>query len=435
MKLAVFTTQFPGKVSVFFSRDMRALIEAGIEVDVFPIYPHDRSMWTYVPELLNERVLPRNRVHHINLREVLRSLSPQQLRRARGLIPDAAAVSSAGARAGVGPLSKSLYVVPLAMAWANRYGSTYDYVFSYWGNYAATCAYLAHKWAGRPIPFSFQLHAGADLYFNKVFLRQKLLYADSIVTVCEFNKRYIQEQFGDIYQRIESKITINYMGVDLADFPYMPEGRNPRRVLGIGRFVDTKGYDYLLRAIAELVTRGVDVELELVGDGLEAHSLRALAAQLGIAERVIFRGWLKSDEVQAALRQSAVFVHPSSGLGDAKPNVIEEAMAVGTPVVATAVSGIPELLDHGRCGMLVAPRDVQQMASAIQQLLAEPSLRHRFAEKARHFTEEHLDLWKNGARLADHFRSVQRDKQEQSTKLPGGNLHPEALHAGLAELV
>jgi colanic acid/amylovoran biosynthesis glycosyltransferase len=412
MRLAVFTTRFPGRVSTFFARDMRALIDAGIEVEVFPIHRNDPSLWSYVPEILNDRVFPRDRVHHLASRALLRSFSGARMDRALDFLRDTAAVGSSAARAGVPPLAKSLYVVPLAWAWAAHFADRYDQVFSYWGHYPATCACLAHHLAGRPIPFTFQLHAGADLYFNKVYLRQKLLYADSIVTVCEFNQRYLQEHFGDIYDRFAHKIHINHMGVDLSEFVYAPENRDPRRVIGVGRFVRTKGYDYLIRAIAELLGRGVDVQLELVGDGEEAGALRDLARELGIADHVTFRGWLNSDGVRLAMRQAAVFVHPSSGLGDAKPNVVEEAMAVGTPVVASQVSGIPELLDHGRCGILVPPKDVPAMAAGIERLLADPALRRTQAEAARRFAENALDLWRNGARLAEHLRSVERAYHE-----------------------
>lgn len=416
MRLAVFTTRFPGRIP-FFARDMRALIEAGVEVDVFPIQPYDPRLWSYVPAMLNDQVLPRDRVHHIDSRMVLRSLTPARLRSAGALIRNAAAVGSSAARSGLAPLAKSMYVVPLAWAWAAHFGDKYDHVFSFWGHYPAICACLAHRFAGRPIPFSFQLHAGADLYFNKVYLRERLLYADSIVTVCEYNQRYLQEHFSDIYDVIAPKIHINYMGIDLKEFTYAPGPRHPCRITAVGRFVSTKGYDYLLRAIAEVARRGVAVELELIGDGEEAASLRALAHELGIADKVQFRGWLKADEVRHALREATVFVHPSSGLGDAKPNVVEEAMAVGAPVIASHVTGIPELLDHGACGILVPPKDAAALADAIQKLLGDPTLRQTLAERARRHTEETLDMWRNGRRLADHFRSVKPAERSGQAKI------------------
>src|SRR6476469_2916567 len=72
MRLAVFTNEFPSRVSTFFARDMRGLIDAGIDVEVFPIYPLNASMWGCVPRILDERVLPRTKVHHLPLSSAVR---------------------------------------------------------------------------------------------------------------------------------------------------------------------------------------------------------------------------------------------------------------------------------------------------------------------------------------------------------------------------
>ena len=83
------------------------------------------------------------------------------------------------------------------------------------------------------------------------------------------------------------------------------------------------------------------------------------------------------------------------------PTVIKEAAALGLPVVGTRVAGIPELLDEGRCGCLVPPRDVQALASAIGRLLADEPLRREYSQQARHHAETILNLWANGRRLAE----------------------------------
>ena len=90
--------------------------------------------------------------------------------------------------------------------------------------------------------------------------------------------------------------------------------------------------------------RGIDSEIELLGDGEEEGSLKTLANELKISEMVRFKGWVRPEEVQMAMRQATVLVHPSSRLWDGVPNVIKEAMAVGTPVIASSVAGIPEVI-------------------------------------------------------------------------------------------
>jgi glycosyltransferase involved in cell wall biosynthesis len=90
------------------------------------------------------------------------------------------------------------------------------------------------------------------------------------------------------------------------------------------------------------------------------------------------------------------------------PNVIKEALALGTPVVATEVAGIPELLDVGRCGLLVPPRDVGALASAIERLLTNPQLRRELATTGRRFAEKMFDQTANGRCLAEMLRATTR---------------------------
>jgi len=408
MRLAVFTTRYPARGAMFFRRDMSALLAAGVEVDLFPIYPLDEKLWRDDRDRLAIDAIPRDRIHNIGIAESLARLRPWPLGKVGRFTRDALAITASAARFGVTPAAKSAYVLPKAWAWARGFADRYDHILAYWGNYAGTCAYVFHRLIDRPIPLSFWLHAGTDLYRQQVFLRQKLVYADTIITCCEFNKRYMQERYSDLATMIDEKTHVCYHGLDLSTFPYLPEGRPPRRIIAVGRMARHKGFDYLLRAAQELQRRGTPVDLELVGDGEELDALKALARGLGIADRVAFRGWLTFSDVRTAMTGATVLVHPSDGLGDGLPNVLREAMAVGTPVIASNVAGIPEALDGGRCGTLVPPKEVHALADAIATLLNDASLRRRHAELGRQRTEEKFELWGNGMRLAERLRSTQR---------------------------
>lgn len=401
MRLAVFTNQYPARVNTFFARDLRALLEAGIELEIFSIYPLDTRLWTYVPEILNDTVMPRNRIHHLRLRDCLRMQTQGAEGRRRRFVRDAAALSAAAVRYGPMALTKSTYVALKAWAWAAKHAGRFDHVLGYWGNYAGSCAYLFHRQANRRIPFSLFLHAGTDLYRTPIYLRQKLLYADTIFTCNEFNRQFLRDRYSDIFDRIEPKLHVCYHGLDLGEFTYCSEQRPEARVIAVGTLGRAKGFDYLLQAIAQLHHRGrKTVELELIGDGQEARALKRLAQRLGMHAHVHFRGHLPFAEVREAMGKATVLVHPSSGLGDGLPNVLKEAMALGTPVIASDVAGISEGLDRGRCGILVPPNDVPALADAIERILDDVSLRRRYAAAARRHTEEKFDLWQNGHQLA-----------------------------------
>jgi len=108
------------------------------------------------------------------------------------------------------------------------------------------------------------------------------------------------------------------------------------------------------------------------------------------------------------MSEATLLVHPSDGLGDGLPNVVREAMAVGTPVIASDVAGIPDALRDG-CGVLVPPQNVESLANAIGGLLQDSVERQRIAARARRRAEERFDLWRNGAMLARLLRETRRD--------------------------
>jgi glycosyltransferase involved in cell wall biosynthesis len=425
MRLAVFTSKYPARVATFFERDMRALLAAGIEIDVFPIYPLDSSLWGYSNDRPDEEVLSRDQIHHLSHSESLKMPGPYPARKLGAYLRDVASTGASAARYGVTALAKTAYVMPKAWIWAQQHGNDYDHVLAYWGNYSATCAYAFHRLIKRPIPFSIWLHAGADLYETPVYLRQKLFYADQIVTCCAFNRTFLSENYPDIFPAISRKINVCYHGVDFADFPYQPAGHQPNKIIAVGRLSKEKGFSYLLRAVQELISRGVNVELEIVGQGEEGASLRSLAHKLNIANRVNFRGWLKFSAVQSAMREATMLVHPSDGLGDGLPNVIREAMALGTPVIASNIAGIHEALDDG-CGQLVPARDVSALASAIESLLSNPQLRRSFTDAARKRAEEKFDMWRNGQNLAEILRSTRRSEQRNAKLLTNDRHRDEA---------
>lgn len=425
MRLAVFTSKYPARVATFFERDMRALLEAGIEIDVFPIYPLDPSLWGYSNDTTNEDVLSRDRIHHLSLAESLKWPGPYPASKLSAYLRDVASTGASAARYGVAALAKTAYVMPKAWTWAQQHGNDYDHVLAYWGNYSATCAYAFHRLIKRPVPFSIWLHAGADLYDTPVYLRQKLLYADQIITCCAFNRTFLSEHYRDIFPALSKKINVCYHGVDFADFPYQPDGHHSNKIIAVGRLSKEKGFSYLLRAVQTLISRGVNLVLEIVGEGEEGESLKSLAHKLQIADRVNFRGWLKFSAVQAAMRDATMLVHPSDGLGDGLPNVIREAMALGTPVIASNIAGIHEALDDG-CGQLVPARDVSALASAIENLLSNGQLRRSFADAARKRAEEKFDMWRNGQDLARILRATRRSDLRNAQLLTNDRCRDDA---------
>ena len=219
MRLALFTNQFPARLNTFFARDVKALLDHGIDVEIFPIYPEDPALWDCVPDFLGESQLPRHKVHHCHLGLLggLRSLSAGL--RQPHCLPDVARIMASSLAFGPAPLLKSVYAALKAFRWHQVNRTEFDFVLAYWGNFSATAAYLFHRLSGSRSGFGFYLHAGVDLYRDQVFLREKLNYANVVFVVCEFNRQFIRQLYPQDFAALNPKIQLHHLGCLLYTSP------------------------------------------------------------------------------------------------------------------------------------------------------------------------------------------------------------------------
>jgi glycosyltransferase involved in cell wall biosynthesis len=151
------------------------------------------------------------------------------------------------------------------------------------------------------------------------------------------------------------------------------------------------------------------VELDLVGPGALRGQLEALAADLGLGDRVRFHGALPEPEVAALLDRADLFVLASiverSGFMEGIPVALMEALAAGVPVVATRLSGVPELVRDGVTGLLAEPGDAASLRDALERAISEPDAARRRAAAGRELVEREFDAGACAAQIADLFRS------------------------------
>jgi colanic acid/amylovoran biosynthesis glycosyltransferase len=277
------------------------------------------------------------------------------------------------------------------------------HLHAHFGSVATTVARLAARLAG--VTYSFTAHA-KDIFHETVDpddLRRKLLDAHHVVTVSEFNRRFLRERYGQAADRVQRV----YNGIGLDDFPLDPssDGRNVD-VVAVGRLVEKKGFDVLLEACALARDGGRPLRCRIVGSGDRHDTLRAQLDALDLHDHVTLVGPLPQDRVRAELRRATVMaapcVHGADGNADGLPTVILEAMALGTPVVATPVTGIPEAVVDTVTGRLVAERDAEALATVLLELTADVDERQRLAAAARCHVEERF----SSARQAVQLRAL-----------------------------
>jgi glycosyltransferase involved in cell wall biosynthesis len=231
-------------------------------------------------------------------------------------------------------------------------------------------------------------HAAAGRVARGVFARA------AMVTACSDDLRQRAIALGAAADRA---VTIPY-GVDAARFaPDPASGLALRQRWGLapddavlfaaGRFVRKKGFEYLIDAVALLAPAWPSLRLVLAGDGDLDGELRERARARGMSDRVLLPGVLPHGEIATALAAADVAVVPSvrddAGNVDGLPNVVMEALASGTPLVATTAGGIGSVLTDRVTGRLVAERDVAGLAAAIAELLADPEMGGRLGAAAR----------------------------------------------------
>jgi len=168
---------------------------------------------------------------------------------------------------------------------------------------------------------------------------------------------------------------------------------------GVGRLAAEKGFDVLVRALKQLVTRGIDAHLVLVGDGGERGALEARARELDLSARVRFAGW--QPDVRPYFEALDAFA--LSSYREGLPNVLLEAMALEVPVVSTRVNGVPRLIEDGANGFLVGAGDADGLSHALAAVLTSAELRARFRAAGRHTVETKFSFATRMKRLAELY--------------------------------
>lgn len=301
------------------------------------------------------------------------------------------------------------------------------HVHAHFASHPAAAALVIGRLTG--LPYSFTAH-GSDLHRERRMLREKVAEAAFVVTISQFNREWIVAACGEAAR---AKVLLVRCGVDLQVFrPRCPasEGQEEGLVIVcVGTLYEVKGQTYLLEACARLRQRGIPFHCHFVGDGPDRQALVAQAERAGLTAHVTFHGTLRRPEIAAMLQRGEVLVTPSvisrDGRREGLPNVLMEAMACGLPVVASRLSGIPELVEEGRTGFLTPPGDAEAIADALETLARDPELRRRLGAAGRESVQQHHNLERNATRLVSLFRAHGAEERAGEREIaPEGSVDP-----------
>lgn len=280
-----------------------------------------------------------------------------------------------------------------------------QHIHAHFASHPAAAAYIIHRLTG--IPYSFTAH-GSDLHRDQHMLCEKTAEAAFVIAISGYNKDVIVQKCGE---NMRDRVLIVHCGVNGEVFHprTQPKQSDHFDILCIGSLHEVKGQTYLIDACRLLRDRGMDFTCHFVGGGEDLETLQAQVTEAGLADRVRFHGQIPRTQVLDLLEAADVVAAPSvpsqDGRREGIPVAIMEAMGSAIPVVASRLSGIPELVDDGQSGILVEPRDSAGLADALERFAKDPALRQQFGQAGREKVLREFELNNNAATLIRLFRS------------------------------
>lgn len=289
------------------------------------------------------------------------------------------------------------------------------HVHAHFASHATTVAYVIASLSR--ITYSFTVH-GPDVFVHRVLLRRKIAGAKFIRCISLFNKAFLCGLYPAL---TEGKTAVVHSGVHPE--PYEQAAARSRhrhsrlRLLSVAALTRSRGFPLLIDACARLEKRGLDFECDIAGDGPMRGAIERAIARRNLDSRVRILGALPQHELARLMGAADVFVLPSiiarDGQMDGIPIALMEAMAAGKPVIASLVSGIPELVQHGVSGMLVDAAYPGRIADAVQFLAGDAALRARLGHAGQAKVCGEFDVHRNAAALVSLF-----DRQRRANEAP-----------------
>jgi colanic acid/amylovoran biosynthesis glycosyltransferase len=396
MKLAYLVSQYPAVNHAFMLREIARLRQLGFEIMVASIARPDRPLEKLTGEERAECGTTFY-VKSVGLAAAAKAhgsvLLSHPLKYARTALY---AVRLGDWRAGQTLLAWFYFVeAVIAGEWMRRQRVSHVHT-----HYSSTVALIATRLF--PITMSATFH-GPDEFNDPEGFRIKDKIEASLFTGAISNYARSQLMKSSDYAQW-SKLEVTPLGVDVSVFSPRPFRADPSifRMVCAARLAPVKGQHILIAALEILVKAGRKVSVHLAGGGPDRQSLEQDVEAQGLREQVIFEGLLNQDQLRQLYRDSDAMVLASFAEG--VPVALMEAMAMEIPCVTTWITGVPELIENMKDGLLVAPGDEVALAEAIGRLMDDPELRRRLGCAGRQKVLAKYDLNRNGARLAEVFK-------------------------------
>jgi colanic acid/amylovoran biosynthesis glycosyltransferase len=311
-------------------------------------------------------------------------------------------------RASLKFLSRAVIVFPKAVWMAHHMSAErIAHVHAHYATHPALAAWIINRITG--IPYGFTVHAH-DIFVDRSMLYRKILDAKYIVAISEYNLKFLVEHYGEW---VAEKTYIIHCGIYSDEYVSkpMPVERGERfELVSIGSLRSYKGFTFLLDACSLLKESGINFRCRIIGRGELRESLIAQILKLDIGDKVELVGPKNQTEVAELLRTADCYVQPSvitsTGKMEGIPVSLMEAMASGVPVIASNISGIPELVRHEQTGLLVSPNDPVALCKAVLRIYNDPQTSHILAARGRDIVLREFEINGTVFNLSELFKTL-----------------------------
>lgn len=402
-RIAYVMSRFPHLPETFILREMIELERHGIDVVLYPLILQRQPVVHPEAQVWIPRARP------------VKFFSPRLLADIiRAVLRQPAVVFSLWATiiieniASAHMLVRSLALIPKAIHTAQLMRAEgINHIHAHYATHPALLAWVVHRLTG--IPYSFTAHAH-DIFVRKTMINTKIRDAEFLIAISQYNRNYLAMLAGE---QVKQKIHVVRCGINLND--YRPAARFSDNIemldiLSVGSLQPYKGQTHLIEACRLLEQRGLNFRCRIVGEGSERRSLENQIAAAGLQTKVTLLGARTQQEVASILATANCYVQPSivtaSGKMEGIPVALMEAMASELPVVASNLSGIPELVRHNETGYLVPPGNAQAIADTLQKIFGDFATARQVAKRGRKVVEQEFELSANVAELANLFQNT-----------------------------
>jgi glycosyltransferase involved in cell wall biosynthesis len=394
-RIAYIMSRFPHLPETFILREMITMEQLGWNIELYPLIPQKQ------PVTHDEAEPWARRMHGARFSSLLRANLRVLLRQPIQYFHTLAALIRHNLRS-PGFLLRAVYLFPQAVWMADSMqGEQVSHIHAHYATHPALVAWIIHRLTG--ISYTVTVHAH-DIFVDRTMLGPKLHDAAWVVAISQFNREFLRNHLGDW---IAGKTQVIHCGIETSQYRSAPRDGSRHgglfEVVNIGSLQPYKGQRTLIEGCAILYQRGVRFRCRIIGGGELYPALHAQIAERGLEECVELLGAKTQQEVTSLLSEADCYVQPSIITAEGKmegiPVSLMEAMASGVPVIATAISGVPELVKEGETGLLVPPESASALADALQEVHDHPQEAHRRVELARALVVKEFDLRRNVAEL------------------------------------